>query len=308
MPLGKPKPPSLLNLCLGVLGKHLEDVIQDLEDIVPNFPDNIKKTMAAIARRRKLLNDNVLVALADSTWDILDLSGSVVTDVGLSKIAEECKFLRAVDISRCSEVTIYGVSELLQKCRSLEVLRCGGCPWSDKIARRCLGLLRPNLNVLEKESWEDLDTEEISHSAPSLRWLLWPKIDDDSLESLSTECPRIIVNPKPSPFGHKGTKIPKESLPGIALDASFVEDIDPKTWSVIGFNVRTTPASDSNTNELSMAEKFRLAFVERDMKFAPKRAKNVRQHERRAKRDWVMTDTTAKAAFLAAKASKSLNI
>lgn len=66
--------------------------------IIYKYSHDLQKTLAAVARRRKLLNDDLLGALADSTWDILDLSGSVVTDVGLSKIAEECKFLRAVDI------------------------------------------------------------------------------------------------------------------------------------------------------------------------------------------------------------------
>lgn len=54
--------------------------------------------MAAIARRRKLLNDEVIVSLADNSWEILDISGSDVSDFGLAKVAEMCKFLRAVDI------------------------------------------------------------------------------------------------------------------------------------------------------------------------------------------------------------------
>lgn len=54
--------------------------------------------MAAIARRRKLLNNDVIISLADSSWEILDLSGSDVSDFGLAKVAEMCKSLRAVDI------------------------------------------------------------------------------------------------------------------------------------------------------------------------------------------------------------------
>ena len=54
--------------------------------------------IVAIARRRKLLNDEVIVALADSSWEILDVSGSDVSDVGLAKVAKICKSLRAVDI------------------------------------------------------------------------------------------------------------------------------------------------------------------------------------------------------------------
>lgn len=35
-------PPSLLNLCLGVVGSHLEDIIPDLADIALDFPPEIK--------------------------------------------------------------------------------------------------------------------------------------------------------------------------------------------------------------------------------------------------------------------------
>lgn len=54
--------------------------------------------IAAIAKRRKMLYDEVIVSLADSSWEILDISGSQVTDSGLIQAAKICKFLRAVDI------------------------------------------------------------------------------------------------------------------------------------------------------------------------------------------------------------------
>lgn len=54
--------------------------------------------LAAIARRRKLLTDDVVLALADSSWEILDVSGSDISDFGLSKVAKICKHLKAVDI------------------------------------------------------------------------------------------------------------------------------------------------------------------------------------------------------------------
>lgn len=54
--------------------------------------------MVAIARRRQLLNDHVLLALAESSWALLDISGSDVSDFGLSKVAEMCTNLQAVDI------------------------------------------------------------------------------------------------------------------------------------------------------------------------------------------------------------------
>jgi len=54
--------------------------------------------IAAIARRRKLLNDGVIISLADASWETLDISYSEVSDFGLAKVAEICTSLRAVDI------------------------------------------------------------------------------------------------------------------------------------------------------------------------------------------------------------------
>ncbi|XP_021906180.1 uncharacterized protein LOC110820871 isoform X2 [Carica papaya] len=178
---------------------------------------------------------------------------------------------------------------------------CRGCPRSEFTARSCLSIFKPKLKDVAGDSWEELDATDIGHGAQSLRWLVWPKIDKDSMEMLATECPRIIVNPKPSLFGFKGTEVPREALSDVALDDPFVKDIDPKTWLVCGFVPKAISKFPSSPNELSMAEKFRLAFVERDTRLAPKRAKNARQHQRRAEREWMMTDTTAKAMALASK-------
>lgn len=124
---------------------------------------------------------------------------------------------------------------------------------------------------------------------------------------LTIECPRIIVNPKSSPLGFRGTEVPQEALQQFALDDPIVKDIDPKTWAVTGFvTSRSHLLPVSSTNELSMAEKFRLAFLERDTRLAPKRAKNARQHQRRAERERLMMDTRAKALALASKALQNL--
>ncbi|KAI7735590.1 hypothetical protein M8C21_030753 [Ambrosia artemisiifolia] len=293
-PFMKRKPPALVSLCLGIIGKHLDDIIQDLE-VLTSFPSDIKMAIAAIARRRKLLNDDVIIALAESSWEILDLSDSEVTDVGLLKVIEICSHVRAMDISRCSDITSFGVSEIVKRCHCLEILRWGGCPRSEHTARSSLSILKPTLKNVEEDSWEELDTTEI------------PKVDKDSLANLSMECPRIIVNPKPSLFGHKGIDIPKHALPGRPLDDFVVEDIDPKTWQVPGSRIRTTQPVLSSI-ELPIAERFRLAFVERDARMAPKRAKNARQRQRRAAREWLTTSTSAKSVVLAAQMSKNLHI
>ncbi|KAK9673888.1 hypothetical protein RND81_12G196400 [Saponaria officinalis] len=304
--LKKTKVPSLVSLCIGVIGKNLEDLIPDLGEIAMCFPANVKMAIAAIARRRKLLTDEVIISLADETWEILDISCSDVSDLGLTKLAEMCRLLRAVDISRCRNITPEGVFQLVQLCPSLETLRCGGCPRSDFTAQRSLGLFRPTLNNVEGDSWEELDTTEITHGGESLRWIVWPKIDPKQLENFSSECPRIKINPLASPFGFNAATIPREALPDINLDDPLVQDIDPSTWASSGVPARIPVQPFSSPDEIPMAEKFRLAFVERDTRLAPKRAKNARQHQRRAEKEWRTTSVEGKVISLTSQASKTL--
>ncbi|KAJ6886465.1 hypothetical protein NC651_026984 [Populus alba x Populus x berolinensis] len=215
--------------------------------------------------------------------------------------------LEEIPIIRCNKITASSVSVLVEHCKSLQTLRCGGCPRSDYTARCCLTLLKPTLDDMVGDSWEELDTAEISHNAESLHWLVWPNIDKDSLEILATECPRISVNPKRSPFGFRGKDIPIEAFPDTALDDLFVQEINPSTWAASGFTLKPVSPILSNSKELSLAEKFRLAFVERDTRLAPKRAKNARQHQRRLDREWMTMSAEAKAIVLASQVSKSLH-
>lgn len=137
-----------------------------------------------------------------------------------------------------------------------------------------------------------------------------PNVDDDSKSILAAECPRIILNPKPSPLSFQYGQVPNEALASVALDQFIVEDIDPKTWAVSGASALRSPALLVSTNEareLPMAERFRLAFLERDTRLAPKRAKNARQHKRRAEKEWMASSSDAKAVVLASKASKFLH-
>ncbi|KAK8969562.1 hypothetical protein KSP40_PGU011434 [Platanthera guangdongensis] len=309
-PYRNKKPRRLVSLCIGVLGQHFEDIIPDISEISAEIPAEIKLVLLGIARRRQLLNDNVLFALAESLWEILDISGSDVTDACLSKISQICTNLRAVDISRCDRITVVGVTNLFNNCRSLATLRCGGSPRCDFTARRCLDLLKPNLNFADGESWEELEIMDIGGIAQSLRWLVWPKIDSDSSISMATECARICVNPQGS-TGFRGLRIPVEAVHSVSLDHEVIQDIDPKTWAVSGAaHARKFPNASVVVEDvgpkLSMAEKFRLAFMDRDARLAPKRAKNERQNRRRAEKELLMTSTSAKSLALASQAAKFL--
>lgn len=114
------------------------------------------------------------------------------------------------------------------------------------------------------------------------------------------------MNPQPSPFGFTGVRIPREALPDVVLDGHVVEDIDSSTWASTTIRPTRVLSLVSNPSELSMAEKFRQAFVERDTRLAPKRAKNARQHQRRVEREWMLMSAEAKAIALASRATQSL--
>jgi hypothetical protein len=204
-----------------------------------------------------------------------------------------------------------------------------------------LNLLKPRLNTHEEDSWEELETVDIGGGAGSLRWLVWvcmqvlsffvammcfvlamwytilvllffpvpqPRIDDNSKATLAEECPRVTVNPQPSLFDACGSKIPVEALTTVPLDHSIIEDIDPKTWAVSAAPRRIVdPPNPNAPPEIPIAERFRLAYVEREARLAPKRAKRERQQQRRAGRDYVMNDINARSIALAAQATRNLH-
>ncbi|CAI5520416.1 unnamed protein product [Closterium sp. Naga37s-1] len=68
------------------------------------------------------------------------------------------------------------------------------------------------------------------------------------------------------------------------------------------------PQESEAPQELSVAERFRLAFVARDERLAPKRAKNQRQRERREGRDRAAADVALRARLLAGAATRSLRL
>lgn len=198
-------------------------------------------TVVAVAKKRNELGDTVLLKLVRNSWEILDLSGSQVSDIGLEAVSNICIDLRAIDISRCKKITPFGVPQVLRYCPLLETLRWGGCPASEGIARGSLSFLRPTLVEVEVDSWEE--EEDITEFAPgphSLRWLVWPKIDKDSYESLVKECPRVVINPNKPLSLRNWMDIPEHALPGVVLDASFLKDIDPRTWDVPVSKLKTS--------------------------------------------------------------------
>lgn len=180
---------------------------------------------------------------------------------------------------------------------------------SNSTARLALTYILPKLNLSEEaeDSWEELDIDRVGKGGQALRWLVWPSIDEKSRERLETECPRVVVNPKPFSRGFQHLSVPWEAWPATVLDAGLVEDLDPETWAVrTSRRVVFQNVASRDSSVLSIAERFKLAFISRDERLAPKRAKNSRQNQRRAEKAWLNSDTEAKARAWAGVARRSL--
>ncbi|GMJ10352.1 hypothetical protein like AT4G26980 [Hibiscus trionum] len=117
-------------MTLSLIAEHLKENMDTLSKIV-DCPPEIKIKFVAMSRRKQLLSDDFLISMANSSWSILDLPGSEVTDVGITKVAELCISLRALDMSRCKSITADGVSKLVQQCKALKIIRFGGCSLSE---------------------------------------------------------------------------------------------------------------------------------------------------------------------------------
>ncbi|CAI7794813.1 unnamed protein product [Closterium sp. NIES-54] len=381
---------------------------------------SIQLALTAIARRRGLLFDWLLETLVDDTWHSVDLCGSDVSDQGLCHVAQTCPNLVALDIRECNAMSLHGLTLLLKACPALQLLRMGGSPACNKVARAAVKWMLPQQPVRGTEgaesaeageeevegegetaqgereggeggeggwegSWEEVE-ERLEERVPALRWLIWPDADPNSAALLASKCPRILLNPAPPspppphslppPYCHIPTtlpssdpsippnlptsipalpsallsRIPLQAFPALPLDTPHLVGIPPAVWErgagedeeegegeedgeecirgeaeargrrrglamggarakvKSGTEVPQEVQQEPEAPQLSIAERFRLAFVARDERLAPKRAKNQRQRERREGRDRAAADMALRARLLASAASRSLRL
>lgn len=69
-------------------------------------------------------------------------------------------------------------------------LYCRGCPRSEITARQCVSILKPKLNHVEEDSWEELENVDIGSGSQSLCWLVWVCM---LLTLLSTHCISFFI-------------------------------------------------------------------------------------------------------------------
>ena len=191
------------------------------------------------------------------------------------------------------------------------VLFQGGCAASDRAARGALASLLPQLRHSHdpEGSWE-LASLATAISAPQLQFLVWPEADARSAGRIARCCPRIRLLQSQLP-AHAAA--PPETDITVALDAPVLQGVlvvalaccgliradvslptalsplvlDDAAGSVCAAAAAFVPQSFANGQQPAhrphISELFRLAYEARDLRLAPKRAKNARQRERREK-------------------------
>ena len=58
---------------------------------------------------------------------VISISFCKITDTGLIKLSKSCKYLKEVDLFKCSKITDSGIRSLNKNCRQLRTLNIGMC-------------------------------------------------------------------------------------------------------------------------------------------------------------------------------------
>ncbi|CAI5946875.1 unnamed protein product [Closterium sp. NIES-65] len=184
-----PPVPSLLQLCVGEVGRYLPCLLR-----------------------------------MDSRECELDLRGFVALLPSHARVrVHVCSLHGTVE---CNALSLQALTLLLKACPALQVLRMGGSPACNKVARAAVKWMLPQQPVRGTEgaesaeageeevegetaqgereggeggwegSWEEVE-ERLEERVPALRWLIWPEADPNTASLLASKCPRILLNPAP---------------------------------------------------------------------------------------------------------------
>lgn len=276
------------------------------EHLLAALPLATKQALLASLRRRLSAAGSTACcrcvgALVDVRYELLDLSGLPLSDSCLSDLAPRISRVRSLDLRRCTGVTRHGLRALLAAAHSLELFRCGGCAQSDAAALAAVACLLPSrLAGEDEESWEVSTKWEVSSGLPccasKLRWLVWPEAPPRVRALLQRRCPRIRLLPEPQDSCMSdcfASRPPGDTPPGtpvvLPYGSNVAHPLDAVILAALAPLVRddTSPsslnASFSHAAEpvIHIAELFRLAYVAREERLLPKRAKNARQRRNR---------------------------
>ncbi|PSC77025.1 F-box LRR-repeat 20 [Micractinium conductrix] len=282
-------PHSLHAICLGVLGEHLGDILEDewcLREVLPALPTEIKACLLAVARLRRLLSDAALAALADAGQAVLDLhgTGAHVSDAGVRAALRAMPQLRRVDLSSCP-VGADTLRALGESCPRVEVLRLGSPATDAGTGRGLLDILpelQQRLAAPAADSWDALleaDEEAVAAALAGrgrlmrLAGLHWPAIPFRVEQRCRASCPKVAINPSPQEAA--ALRLPPGADASVPLDAPLLAEVaGSERWAA---EADGTPAAPV----VHIAEKFRLAYISRDTRVRAKMQRNWEQAQRR---------------------------
>ncbi|GAB4821792.1 hypothetical protein N2152v2_008838 [Parachlorella kessleri] len=234
-----------------ILGEYLDELLDYAAEVVPLLPAQFKGCLMAIARRKELLNDRALGALADAEHVCLDCHATGVSEAALQHALAASPQLRHVDLRGCpvgpSTLRLLGSS-----CPRLEVLRIGGHEATDGNPA-CSSAVRKLLPRVEKAEHAEIES--------------WECLADN--EQGRAECPLLLVNPSSDDVAQQS--LSPEYNPAESIDTRLFAGFgDPSRWE------RQEGGSEAPVAHI--AERFRLAYLEQ--------AQQRRERAERADRRW----------------------
>ncbi|BDA48539.1 hypothetical protein COCOBI_12-2190 [Coccomyxa sp. Obi] len=305
--------PSLQSLCLGCLATYLEDLLDAGQELLSQLPWTWKAPLLAVARRTGMLTDHALLLLLDEDFVSLDLAHARrVTRNSVAEALRQLPLLRALDLSHAAFQPA-SLASLAQTCPLLEVLRLGGLPPKSVRAAadallRCLPRLQ---QTAVADSWEDLaepSAPQAERGLERLEYLVWPDISAEALAHLHAHQPQLkIIGALDHPLLRPARRHrpPPAADPRVPLDQPHADAVAQFDWDaaaarahgsgLVGFSGAAGPegaaaseggagAGAGGRRELTLAERFRLAYESRAARVAVVRAKNAKKEQRRALR------------------------
>lgn len=118
-------------------------------------------TLSCIRRRNEITSD-ILQALCDGSFSVLDLAGcSHLPDAVIRQAAAEAPNLQALDLSRCPQVKVSTLRAIARSCPDLSTIRLGGDAASSGTAAAALEHILPRVEAGREaaDSWEEVAEE-----------------------------------------------------------------------------------------------------------------------------------------------------
>ncbi|KXZ55338.1 hypothetical protein GPECTOR_3g47 [Gonium pectorale] len=299
--------PTLRALVLAFLGRHVTDVVAQLGPHLAPLPSDVKACLLCVARRRGVLRNAVLLALADEGWTLMDLAGATaLTERAVRQALLRCPRLRALDLRGATAASASLLAQLPELCPGLQVLGVGGSRALDEAALEVLGDILPHVRLraqpqeVVQESWEEA-VQGGSTSLPDpglpcglqrLELLVWPHAPPAAVHTLRTvsptvtlldELPRLAGDPEAADAQSSRRSAARSGGGGGTLDDCLAALVAEGAWRGAGAGDRRRNEAAA-FEELHIAEKFRIAYEQQDARLRVKAQREAAAEARREMR------------------------